>query len=91
MPHCPIVEPPWTVDLPRLDRDGPADREAPAFRRPNHHVRLPSIAASYTGQTGGDEVRAWALALRHRCSLRVCGCYYFDEDTDIACVLVSLA
>jgi len=55
-----IVEPPWMVDLPRLG----SGRGLP---RPRHFQQL-----SFPGDSTGDPVRAWALALRRRCA--VCGC-----------------
>lgn len=60
-----IVEPPWTVDLPRLG----SGRGLP---RPRHFQQLPQLPVSFPGDSTGDPARAWALALRRRCA--VCGC-----------------
>jgi hypothetical protein len=76
-----IVEPPWMADLPRLG----AGR---GFPRPRHFQQLPHLPVSFPGDSTGDPVRAWALALRRRCS--VCGCtmrgpvYAFDYGAPTA-------
>jgi hypothetical protein len=64
-----IVEPPWTVDLPRLS-DRPPHDSGRKWR--GHGELLPCLPCAIPGGTRGDPVRNWALALRRRCS--VCGC-----------------
>jgi hypothetical protein len=65
MASCPIVEPPWTVDLPRLG-PGPGNERSPSWRQ------LPGAAGAYPGATTNHDTRAIALGLRRRCW--ACGC-----------------
>lgn len=65
-----MVAPPWIASLPKLSA-GPRATFGPKGR-PARHRRLPSIPASFPGETAGDPVRALALALRRRCA--ICGC-----------------
>lgn len=69
MDHCRLTEPPWTRDLPRLERDG--------------FQRLPSPASSFDSRTYPDPVRSLALGVRRRCSL--CGCSIPDLAWHVLC------
>lgn len=60
-------EPPWMVDLPRLNPRTPSGRK---WR--GHGERLACLPCALPGTTAGDPVRATALAFRRRCSC--CGC-----------------
>lgn len=70
MNGCPFTEPPWLASLPRLSTGSP--QFFGANGRPARYRELPSIPASFPGDTAGDSVRALALAIRRRCA--ICGC-----------------